>query len=161
MRTLYIVALAAVAAIAADDPGGWSKARWGMTDDEIVKAFDGQVTRFSAVDPYQHARVGIESLDIAGAKFKVYMSPGPDGKLDHVLFTPISASDQTDQTFQSVENLLVQKYGRPWKSDEDQTELQWSFPTTTIHLSRMKFPGSDMRLINLIYRQRRPEANPL
>ena len=94
----------------------------------------------------------------SSSRYRAYFE---DGKLDHVLFTPVSASDQTDQTFQSLENLLVQKYGRPWRSDEDQTELQWSFPTTTIHLNRMKLPGSDMRLINLIYRQRRPETNPL
>jgi hypothetical protein len=155
----------ATLAVAADDPGGWSKAKWGMTDDEILKAFDGQVKRFDKVDAYQKARVGIESLEVAGVKFKVYMSPGPDDKLEHVLFTPISRDDNDDHTFQALENLLVQKYGPPWRSDDDrsETELQWSFATTIISLTRRTLPhlpGMQVQyFVNLMYK-RRPQ-NPL
>jgi hypothetical protein len=156
--------MAVLACAATEDPGGWSKAKWGMTDDEIVKAFDGQVAPLSKVDRYQHARVGIESLEVAGVKFKVYMSPGSDNKLDHVLFSPVNPDDATDQTFQSLENLLVQKYGRPWKTNENTatTELQWSFPTTVITLARseLNVPGIGRSVfVSLIYKKR--SENPL
>lgn len=163
MRILYIMMALAVASSAADDPGGWSKARWGMTDEEILKAFDGQVVRFAAVDPHQRARVGIEALDVAGIKVKVYMAPGSDEKLEHILFAPALA-DQTDDTFQAFENLLVQKYGKPWKSDDSSnTELQWTFPTTVITLTRSELPrlaGMPRTiLVHLVYKKR--VENPL
>lgn len=168
MRTIAycktIALLIAATALAADDPGGWSKAKWGMTDDELVKAFDGQVVRFAKVDPFQHASVGIESIEVSGVQFKVYMAP-IDGKLDHILFASVNQTDNTEETFQLLQNLLVQKYGRPWKSDAaGSVELQWTFPTTVVQLSKIKLPSVSPHdpptfFVHILYKKRPP--NPL
>ena len=167
MRSAHIMMALAVALVAGDDPGGWSKAKWGMTEEEVIKAFDGQVKRIEAAEPGQRPRVGIEALDVAGMKLTVSMGFGADGKLRAVLFEPVNLSDASNDMFQRLENLLVEKYGRPWKSSEGtstgSTEMQWSFATTVITLSRdwLGVAGVTPRVmvVTLIYRQR--VGNPL
>jgi hypothetical protein len=160
-----MVALA-VALMAGDDPGGWSKARWGMTEEEVVKAFDGQVKRID-VAGNPRGRLGIEALEVAGMKLTVSMGFGADGKLRTVLFEPVNLSDASNDMFQRLENLLVEKYGRPWKSSEGtstgSTEMQWTFATTVVTLSRdwLGVAGVTSRamIVTLIYRAR--VGNPL
>lgn len=129
MKLTVFVLLAASVAFSADDPCGWSNAKWGMTDTEILRVMNGQVQRFTEVDPYQKARVGIPSLEFAGIKFKVYMAPGPDDRLEHVLFTPVAQADHSDSTFAALEGLLIEKYGHPWKNsdDPDKTDCNGAF----------------------------------
>lgn len=180
MRSAYIMMALAGALLAGDDPGGWSKAKWGMTDEEILKAFDGQAKRWENAAPGQRGGLAIYGLEIAGVKFDVSMGFDKEDKLLGVSFAP---SDQMEEsrkvldghasaqvlamrakaTFQALENLLVEKYGRPWKSDEgtNSTEMQWTFPTTVITLSRDVVGSAELTLswVHLIYRQR--GANPL
>jgi hypothetical protein len=37
--TAVLISCVAFAQSAADDPGGWTKAKWGMTEDEVKAAF--------------------------------------------------------------------------------------------------------------------------
>jgi hypothetical protein len=169
----------AVALVAGDDPGGWSKAKWGMTGEEILKAFNGQVKRRENAEPGQRALV-IYGLEIAGVKFDVSIGLDEEDKLLGVGFTPSDQNEESRKvleghasaqvlamrakaTFQALENLLVEKYGRPWKSDEgtNSTEMQWTFPTTVITLSRRVVGSAELTLtwVHLIYKQR--AANPL
>jgi len=143
MRNLLMLSLiaAATTAVAADDPTGWSKAHWGMTDNELIQAFGGQVTRFDLsgrpAAPPPAWLVGIASLEIAGRKFSVTMIPDGAGHLDNIVFSVINPADHTDSLAQDLENLLASKYGRPWKTEADNTtDAQWSVGTTVIQLSR-------------------------
>jgi hypothetical protein len=155
LRRLTLAAALLAVAAAAEDPGGWSKARWGNTDDEIIRAFDGDVIRFDHRDEANHARVGIESMELAGTKFRVYMVPGADDRLNSVLITPCQHDDATDAVFQTLGGLLVQKYGNPWKSDEgNTTQLQWTFKTTIITLSRIRIPEVKFQLVHLQYKRK-------
>jgi hypothetical protein len=170
------MALAAVL-VASDDPGGWSKAKWGMTEREILKAFDGQVKRFGKGEPRHRAGVGIDALEVAGVKFNVSMGFGTEDKLETVLFEPADQmmhslavelgrvpaqvlADETDDTVQRVKNLLIQKYGRPWEFADPVTgssDLKWTFPTTEITLSRLdsRIPGRARQvLMSLTYSSR-------
>jgi hypothetical protein len=153
-KNIAIIALVVTAATAtaAEEPGGWSKARWGQTDAEIIQAFSGEVVVFDHPDKNIRARVGIESMDLAGTKFRVYMVPGPDDRLQKVFINPCSHDDETDAVFQTLEELLVQKYGHPWKSSEsDTTSLQWTFDTTVITLSRIRIPAIRFQMVHLEY----------
>jgi hypothetical protein len=68
---------------------------------------------------------------------------------------PKPPSQGIDYLFQELQNLLVEKYGRPWTSSEGhQTEIQWSLKTTTITLSRVKFPGISIQLLDLQYKKK-------
>jgi hypothetical protein len=150
-----MLAVSTATAAAAEDPAGWSKARWGNTDAEIIRAFGGEVVLFDHPDKNIHARVGIESMDLAGTKFRVYMVPGPDERLQRVFISPCSHDDETDAVFQTLEELLVQKYGPPWKSSEsDTTSLQWTFNTTIITLARIRIPAIRFQMVHLEYTQK-------
>lgn len=151
---------ASSAAIAADDPGGWSKANWGMTADQILAAFPGEAARMPEPDKYNHAAVSIDSIDVAGTTFRVYFIPDDAGRLAAVNIQPRDMAGNSESTFQSVENLLVEKYGRPWKSDDAETELQWTFPTTTLTLAKTTLPGSRAVFVSLTYTHRIPASNP-
>jgi len=148
-------------AVAAEDPGGWSKARWGNTDEEIIQAFAGEVVLFDHPDAANHARIGIESMELADTKMRVQMVPGPDNRLQSVLISPRRLDDGTDMLFQSLGELLVQKYGHPWKSEEDnRTELQWTFKTTIVTLTRIRIAGPPslrmpgLQVVHLQYKQK-------
>jgi len=39
LTAVFLLAVGAFAQNAADDPGGWTKAKWGMTEAEIKAAF--------------------------------------------------------------------------------------------------------------------------
>jgi hypothetical protein len=155
--------LAAVATFAAEDPGGWSKAKWGMSDEEILAALPGQAVRLDPPEKYLGSRVHIPSFELAGSEFEVHFVPDKAGRLSSVLLSPVGTpSEGFDYLFQSLENLLVAKYGRPWKSTEARSErIQWSLKTTTITLSRSKFPGFDIQILNLQYKVRPADLDKL
>jgi len=156
MRRAALCLLAALAAFAAEDPGGWTKAKWGMTDDQLLAAFPEQAVR---LDPPEQngARVAIRSIDLAGAKFDVYFIPSDAGLRKVVLTAQHQPATSLDFLFQTVQNLLVDKYGRPWRSDESAaTSLQWSFPTTTIVFDRMRVSGFGTQFLSLIYTRKSP-----
>src|SRR5208337_1616445 len=92
MRSAYIVMALGGALMAGDDPGGWSKARWGMTDAAVIKAFDGKAKRVEKEDKNHLGQLAIDGLEIAGVKFDVSMEFGKDNKLATVTFFP---SDQS------------------------------------------------------------------
>ena len=151
-----MMGVAAALAAAADDPAGWTTAKWGMTAEQILAA----VPQAQRLDPPEKngARVHIPELDLAGGQFHVYFVPDKDGLLRAVvLTTPITPPPAGfDSLVQNLQNLLVEKYGRPWKSDgEVATEFEWSFATTTITLSRMKFEGKTLS-VTLRYRKKDP-----
>jgi hypothetical protein len=109
-------------------------------------------------DSVNHARIHIKSVDLASASFEVYFVPGPDALLTQVILSADRhAPAGLDAVFQTLENLLVEKYGHPWKSDEGGvTKVQWSLPATTITLSKIKIAafGPETWSVNLIYTRR-------
>ncbi len=147
LRSLLYIMIPAILA-AADDPGGWTKAKWGMNSQEIIKLFQGEAAG-------ETPRLTIPSYEVAGTKFRVLLIMDKADRLDHVSMSPIALADSTDALFQSVEELLVQKYGRPWKSEEaGTTDLQWTFPTTLITLSRTKSAIAGAALISVSFKHR-------
>jgi hypothetical protein len=150
----------ATAFIAADDPGGWTAAKWGMTDAQILQAVP-TATRLDPPDADAH--VQIKSFPLAGSDFHVLFQSDKDGRLQAVLLSPIGTpSEGFDYLFQNLQNLLVEKYGRPWSSTEGhQTKIQWSLKTTTITLSQAKFPGIDIQILNLHYKRKDPDLEKM
>lgn len=152
-RRLLPILMMPLLLAAADDPGGWTRAKWGMNSGEILKLFQGDA---AGATP----RLTIPSYEVTGTKFRVLLIMDKDDRLDHVSMSPIAMADSTDALFQSVEELLVQKYGRPWKSDEaGTTEFQWTFPTTVITLSRTKSAIAGAALLSVSYKHRASDAD--
>ena len=148
--------LAALFASAADDPGGWSKAKWGMTDAQLAGIFGADARRDD------HGRL-LAPLAMSGIPCEATMNLDDAGLLDAIGIGPVKIADNTDALYLILQELLVQKYGRPWKASEELgvTKLQWTFPTTLITLSRAKFPGTEQRLVILTYKRITPDSNPL
>jgi hypothetical protein len=152
--------LLGLAAFAAEDPGGWTKAKWGMSEADLRAAFP-EARRLDPPEPVNKATLTIDSVKLADIEFTVYFSPDPKGHLSRVILNPRYSADANDRVFQALENALVEKYGRASKTEEDNvTILQWRFPQTTIELTRVKLPGGNaMRLVHLVYRMRVPASD--
>jgi hypothetical protein len=140
-----LIGLAAGAA----DIQGWSNARWGMTEDEILAAFPNAVRLTGAAaercTKYGHAPVSIPDVDVAGIILSVHLVIDPKTGLRMVLLSPANPGATTAQDFQTIEALLVQKYGRPWnRMTDDTAKSQWSLPSTIIELESIgiRLPGA-------------------
>jgi hypothetical protein len=139
MRSVSLLIALAAALSAADDPGGWTAAKWGMTEAQLRDAFPAQPV----------------SVELAGTTFHVRFISTKDA-LTQVKLDPVEPVKQgLDSLFQDLQNMLVEKYGRPWSSTEGPTsELQWTFKTTTISLSRVRLSGFGTQFVFLTYRKK-------
>jgi hypothetical protein len=160
--------LAAVAfLLAADDPGGWSKAKWGMTEAQLSAAFGADFHEVpdlhGATDYLGRFRFSLW-VDLTVGKIPCRATPhfDKDGHLDSVSITPNKFEDETVVLSLNLRDLLVQKYGPPSKSTEDMD--QWTFPTTLITLQHIKIlPSENFQLddLSLTYEKIAPASNPL
>lgn len=138
------------------DIAGWSKARWGMTDDEILQAFPGEATRLEKTQQYGAGRVadvGIEDTEIDTYHFTVdFLLDGNTHKLVEVLLrlkekNPGIAAN----AFDALEKALTEKYGKPaYRKErakpglsglETENWASWHFPSTMIDLRFTHMPG--------------------
>jgi hypothetical protein len=73
----------------ADDPGGWLKAKWGMTQPRISEAFPGQTNMYNDWSRSKPAlALGINGTVIASAHYDVRFFFDKDGGLSGVLIAP-------------------------------------------------------------------------
>ncbi len=160
------------------DVEGWSKARWGMTEEEILKAFTGEAKQLEKRENYKnaYATVGIDDIEIGGAKYKVrFLMDNYKNTLRQVL---IKTKDENpagaEVWFKSLEQMLVEKYGQPSYKDEKREPdrrisrtvvlegsvkltTAWNFPTTIIELSYLEIRSINSRILTISYRQRLKE----
>lgn len=161
-RLVLLLLASSMLAVAADDridPSGWTKAKWGMTDADILQAFDGDAVRLATPEKVSGIRinVAIEQIEITGVKFKALMIPAPDGKLKNVLLSPRKGEQEDPSLFRRLQDLLVRKYGRPWLNTVDHTtDAQWTLPTTVITLTMTSLPAMNF-CVSLKYAQK-PDA---
>ncbi len=161
------LALLFVLLAGATDPTGWSKARWGMTEAQVLEAFPGQAVRVNEPIPactytQEHsAPIAIHDVPIGSTKYLAcFFFVG--GKLSSVSLHPPDSADNTEAEFDRVEALLVEKYGKPWQlRDKDQSESRWSLKTTRIQVYVLRFILGDFRRfsVTLRYEHRPPENN--
>jgi len=126
MKTLMMITLMIFSgAISAKegDPGGWSKAKWGMTEAQVEKAFAGAVPA--------DTKIGI-------CKYGVGMKYDAAGKLESVRLSwdkDVSVST----CYEDVVQRLKGKYGKPETEDaalkrisNQRGEISWNMKKTTI-----------------------------
>jgi hypothetical protein len=162
MKSLLIVMLAAAAiSLAADDPGGWSKAKWGMTDAQISEAFGAEAIHLDAPD--ENGVRTVVLLDLAGVPCFAEMLPDQTGRLASVMILPRKVSDMTETLYLAVKKMLIQKYGPPSKTSETPraSGVFWTFPTTIIGLVHGAIPPAQNRGLAITYGKATPASNPL
>jgi hypothetical protein len=128
---------------------GWHNARWGMTDVEILKTFDGQAVRLNKAVPYGKylAAIEINKIEIADIPLSVrFLMDTNSMKLARVQLQPINKDKGSNGDpssllwFTLLEIELTKKYGPPLykdvKKDHGRTDYDvlWYFPDTSIKL---------------------------
>jgi hypothetical protein len=164
MNRLYVATLllssVAFAQNSSDDPGGWTKAKWGMTQDQIRTAFPETA---QIDDGTGRLSLGLRSYPIEQRKFAVVFSFDNEKRLNSVRleFQKILIGrngselslvcDKCDAFVKAAMNeravtdgkdfilhTLTDKYGNPTthrvESDGRMEYFDWLFPSTKISL---------------------------
>jgi hypothetical protein len=135
------------------DIAGWSQARWGMTQAQILNAFPGEakiLTDNPSTRQYGSrglATVGISHADIRGVPVRMLFLFDRSGELDGIRMpaTPASASGKEHD---AMEKALTRVYGAPsLRAAQSSAEgaaqkglvAVWLMPTSVIQLNY--FPG--------------------
>jgi hypothetical protein len=143
------VALAAVLTLVpaaaeaqAAPPAEWRGARWGMSLDEVLKAFPGEATKLAA--PIQLAdgnvvAAGIESHVIAGTTFRVRFVFDPAGKLVLVSLRTGEKEYAKPELLGPIEKALADRLGPVTERSGDQAfidmrQVTWKGPTGRVDL---------------------------
>lgn len=151
------------------DVEGWNKAKWGMTEDEILKAFEGQIEKLPQpkVEPSNYSNLVLRGVEIGGNKFFAQFWFGKSSnQLEGIELVPEDKSKNSSYLYSSLERMLIQKYGQPSFVDNQKqsgiiTKSRiWNFPTSTIDLAYDEVPIlGDPPSIEIVYRPNKKEEN--
>jgi hypothetical protein len=142
------------------DVDGWSKVKWGMTEDEVSASFPGQVHPFK--NQYSIGCMSaIDSTEILGYEFRIVFTYDCESKrLKKVSMGPVNqlARVQALGVFEKLTEELQVKYGKPGKSKGDKTSATntWIFPSTKIELWLIAVDAGPA-LLTVTYEQREKE----
>jgi hypothetical protein len=109
------------------DVDGWTKAKWGMSEQEIRLAFAPDIKTV----PY----LGLDDVKVDNLHFAVKFWIGAESnKLIGVRLTNIDKEISTS-SFVALEKALVQKYGPPTRrSNGARLITVWEFPSSVIEM---------------------------
>lgn len=141
--------------------GGWDRARWGMTVQEVLAAFAKEAM------PVPEGPVGVEIPSLALGECRVRVrflfNRGPSEKdrgLEQVTLTVTDFGRGAHLAHTWLHRMLTQRYGTP-AATGGQTELgvaekeaTWAFPDGTITLRGMWADPHGEALIDIVYRRR-------
>jgi len=145
-------------ACAADDPGGWTAAKWGMTIDQVRAAVpDAQI--LTGNEPKRTINgvlspLGVPSLEIGKVTWSVYFLFDQQGHLSAV---EINTDTPSVEAYIQTAQLLTERYGHPAEETAGgRRSAQWTFATTTIQLRYTYLAAIQMETLWLSYT--RPNA---
>jgi hypothetical protein len=135
---------------------GWREARWGMTEEEILKAFKGEVKVLNKKEIFKdmYASVGINNYDIEGDKYTVFFQMDDDKKiLKQINISATGDSYSYSIRFKSLAQIFTEKYGTPsFKDDGPYTSvIAWNFRTSIIELTYMHMKSPNFENLTIIY----------
>lgn len=159
------------------DTPGWSKAKWGMTEAQVLSAFPGETERLPRPDKREGlvGSIGIKKAAVGKFQFEVAFYFGSDSqKLGQVILRWIKTSSgvvsagsdepPTVSDFDELERLLTTKYGAASSNRSDakspgnlNKSATWLLPSTTVVLNYAEERNGDLVFyITMIYK---PTAN--
>jgi hypothetical protein len=124
------------------DVDGWSHARWGMNQQQVLSAFPGAAKILTGDGlnrkwgPRGLAMVGIDRASIGAIPVHVFFFFDGQGKLDGLRLPATSASPSDDQ-FTKMEDALMGEYGGPTvrgAKGKSSFLSAWVFPNGVIEL---------------------------
>ncbi len=142
-----------------DDPGGWTKAKWGMSRAQVSTAFPDATMQ---TDPISKKPVlAINGFPIQKVTFFVRFIFSQTDELQEVLLEP--EGDRAVYPRAASSNLLsalTDKYGRPEETTPRHDrfsvryEWKWLFPVTSMTLTFNDYGVANTSLAFLDYRRR-------
>jgi hypothetical protein len=122
-------ALAAAPARAAEPEGDWRAARWGMSEDEVLKAFPGEAKRLEKPEKLADGNVvslWIEKHAIGSTTFRVRFVFDPAGKLAIVSLRTDPMTYAKPEAFKATRDALAGQLGGPRaeSSDDNYVDLR-------------------------------------
>jgi hypothetical protein len=130
------------------EPGDWRAARWGMTEDEVVRALAGTAKKLP--EPVKLADgnvIALEASDelVGGFAFQVRLVFDASGKLALVSLKSDPARSLRADAFEAVRKAVTEKLGRAgvYSSDDnfiDMRQETWRTPRTRVDVKYI--PGS-------------------
>lgn len=163
--TAFLVCLTLSPTIAqekAEDPHGWTKAKWGMTQDEIQKIFPEAI---QTTDRVLGRKLTLRGFKIGRLSYAVrfVFGPGSEG-LIKVFLLPEGepAGTYAGIAQDSLRTMLTDKYGQPTQSSErdmydpDGKDRQWKWvlSETEIKLGSLQFRDDTKNYTVLTYRKK-------
>lgn len=160
---LFLAPLLCAAALAQTptaDPGGWSKAKWGMTKKQVLAAFGDEAKspppRLDGKRFGSEPGVTVPGLDIAGVTFTAELTFEEETtRLDRIVLHSLDKKP-SDTLFDSLERLLTQRYGQPVRRDIRSVSklilsAMWVFPKTVIELEMIEAENVNVRSVTVLY----------
>jgi len=158
LTIFFISSLPLFAVTKSKDVYGWDNVKWGMTGEEVQTILGKDVKKRNIRHDEKanmYSSLQLRGLKIADNDFRASLWMDEDtNKLKRIVFVPEGqpAKYELAETFISLENYLVGKYGAP---DIDKTsndpgtsaDRKWQFPTTEIELSYLSLEGSELLLL--------------
>lgn len=156
--TFFVIIVPTLAHSQIKDVEGWDKARWGMTEDQILQTFKGRLNKLPKTKKsgYTYVNLQINDFVVEGIKCAVSFKMDTKSKLlKMVSIEPMKKKDNTPANFNLLKEMLTKKYGHPDYDSEDELidyELRWHFPSTEINLSYSDSEYFIHPMLRLIYR---------
>jgi hypothetical protein len=127
---------------------GWRNARWGMSEQDIVRAFSSKLKKLGKKDVFfgLHVDYVIPDFGLERELFTVFFQmDDATNKLSQVLIRLNEQESKVarEQIFNRLESLLTSEYGHPNYTKDERYSFEfkgidlsrkWKFPTTTIEL---------------------------
>lgn len=166
LMCMLLLLACASAGLAADDPGGWTTAKWGMSPDQVRAAVPAAVEippeKFTAG---RSATIGVPALQLGPTTWSVFFLFDFASGLDRVMLRPASRTGATAAEYLRIEQLLTQRFGRPMERTiykEGIRSGQWIFPATNIVLTLTDYrPTVQLVTLWLEYSRKSPDADKL
>ena len=179
MTLLLLAGLAFLPAVAQEkaapvDPDGWSKAKWGMNQSQILNVFpEAKLYEVPGIERGSKRLVfGMKGFQIDRMKFEVRFYFDSDERLREVVLSPEGGETRirgvTTLALPARDNLLIalrDKYGKPDAKAPERTgkysisyEWEWLFPKTAITLHYVDFGEGEGGILSLGYKLRKDRS---
>lgn len=141
---------------------GYGKTTWGMTPDKVLAAESPRAKTMAKPTSFRGGSAGLVTiplLKISSVSFSAVFVFDAKKKLKRVVLTSTQQRHHSVNVvdFNSLEQLLVEKYGPPtYKTDlpleaEGNHDVSWKLPKTMIKLSLLYIPR-DVTTVTISYR---------
>jgi hypothetical protein len=146
-------------------PAEWRGARWGMTVDEVLKAFPGEAKRLDSPLKLADGNVvaaGIDSYVLAATSFRVRFVFDAAGGLVLVSLRTPETEYAKDEVLKPIEKAIADRIGPPTsrsgdKEFIDMRQVTWMGPTGRVDL---KYVPGVVVVLHAAPSQKPPEAPP-